>query len=174
MLVSIIYIYIIYIYIHIHIHTHIYICMYIFSISSFSNKFRTLLRKAQHMMLDLTWSHGRLLEQLLEMGCLRMRPQAASVFAVEVQSLQQQLLEIRGLLKSSWWECFDLGAAGQSRLMLLQMCHNLDFLIGWLESMVMAVQHAKLSNPAYEPGFLLRNSDYKKGSIVNNMVSLSW
>ena len=65
--------------------------MYIFSISSFSNKFRTLLRKAQHMMLDLTWSHGRLLEQLLEMGCLRMRPQAASVFAVEVQSLQQQL-----------------------------------------------------------------------------------
>ncbi|CAE7336161.1 unnamed protein product [Symbiodinium sp. KB8] len=105
------------------------------------------LRKAQHMMLDLTWSHGRLLEQLLEMGCLRMRPQAASVFAVEVQSLQQQLLEIRGLLKSSWWECFDLGAAGQSRLMLLEMCRNLDFLIGWLESMVMAVQHAKLSNP---------------------------
>ena len=34
---------------------------------------------------------GRLLEQLMELGCFRMQPQAASVFAVEVQNLQQQL-----------------------------------------------------------------------------------
>lgn len=41
-------------------------------------------------------------------------------------------------------ECFDLGAAGQSRLMLLEMCGSIDFLNDWLESMVMAVQHANL------------------------------
>lgn len=41
-------------------------------------------------------------------------------------------------------ECFDLGAAGQSRLMLLEMCRSIDFLNDWLESMVMAVQHANL------------------------------
>ena len=34
---------------------------------------------------------GRLLEQLMELGCFRMQPQAASVFALEVQNLQQQL-----------------------------------------------------------------------------------
>ncbi|CAE7351802.1 unnamed protein product [Symbiodinium natans] len=101
------------------------------------------LTKAQTMMLELTWSHGRLLEELLEMGCLRMRPQTATVFAVEVHNFQQQLEEIRSLLRSSWWECFDLGVAGQSRLMLIEMCRNVDFLTGWLESMVMAVQHAK-------------------------------
>lgn len=101
------------------------------------------LNKAQDLMIDLAWSHGRLLEQLLEMGCFRMQPQAASVFAVEVQNLQQQLEEIRSLLSISWWECFDLGAAGQSRLMLLEICRSVDFLNDWLEAMVMAVQHAK-------------------------------
>ena len=40
-------------------------------------------------------------------------------------------------------ECFDLGAAGQSRLMLLEMCRSVDFLNDWVEAMVMAVQHAK-------------------------------
>ena len=55
-------------------------------------------------MLDLTWSHGRLLEQLVELGALKMRPQAASVFAVEVQNLQHDLDEIRELLNNSWWE----------------------------------------------------------------------
>ena len=34
----------------------------------------------------------RILEQLLEMGCFRMQPQAAAVFAVEVQNLQKQLV----------------------------------------------------------------------------------
>ena len=42
-------------------------------------------------MVELAWSHGRLLEQLLEMGFCRMQPQAAAVFVVEVQNLQQQL-----------------------------------------------------------------------------------
>ena len=55
-------------------------------------------------MVDLSWSHGRLLQQLVEMGALKMRPQAASVFAVEVQHLQEDLEEIRELLKNSWWE----------------------------------------------------------------------
>ena len=55
-------------------------------------------------MVDLSWSHGRLLQQLVEMGALKMRPQAASVFAVEVQHLQQDLEEIRELLKNSWWD----------------------------------------------------------------------
>lgn len=54
-------------------------------------------------MLQLTWSHGRLLEQLVEMGAL-IRPQAASVFAAEVQKLQQDLDQIKELLKDSWWE----------------------------------------------------------------------
>ena len=27
-------------------------------------------------MVDLSWSHGRLLQQLVEMGALKMRPQA--------------------------------------------------------------------------------------------------
>ena len=54
-------------------------------------------------MLQLTWSHGRLLEQLVEMGAL-IRPQAASVFAAEVQKLQQDLDQIKELLKNSWWE----------------------------------------------------------------------
>jgi len=58
----------------------------------------------QDLMVDLSWSHGRLLQQLVEMGALKMRPQAASVFAVEVQHLQQDLEEIRELLKNSWWE----------------------------------------------------------------------
>lgn len=106
------------------------------------------LNKAQDSMIDLVWSHGRILEQLLEMGCFRMQPQAAAVFAVEVENLQRQLVEIRSLLDTGWWECFDLGAAGQSRLMLLEMCRSIDFLNDWLESMVMAVQHANLDKEA--------------------------
>jgi len=106
------------------------------------------LNKAQDSMINLVWSHGRILEQLLEMGCFRMQPQAAAVFAVEMENLQKQLVEIRSLLDTSWWECFDLGAAGQSRLMLLEMCGSIDFLNDWLESMVMAVQHANLDKEA--------------------------
>ena len=34
----------------------------------------------------------RILEQLLEMGCFRMQPQAAAVFAVEMENLQKQLV----------------------------------------------------------------------------------
>ena len=65
-------------------------------------------------------------------------------------SLVQTSKKSRGFSLStrSFWsktqECFDLGAAGQSRLMLLEMCGSIDFLNDWLESMVMAVQHANL------------------------------
>ncbi|CAK9019806.1 unnamed protein product [Durusdinium trenchii] len=103
------------------------------------------LSKAQDMLLDLTWSHGRLTQQLLERGCLSMGPQAAVVFSVEVQGLQNQLTEIKSLLDTSWWECFDLGASGRARLMMIEICRSLDLINDWLESMVMAVQHSKLA-----------------------------
>ena len=51
-----------------------------------------------------------------------------------------------------------MGAAGQSRLMLLEMCKSVDFLNDWVEAMVMAVPHAKGGKdptPGGMPGWML-------------------
>ena len=100
------------------------------------------LGRAQHMLLDVVWCHGRLLEQLLDLGGPHMQEHTVVVFAQEVQGLQEQLRDIKNLLENSWWECFDLGRAGQARAMMLDLCSSLEVLNDWLEAMVMAVQHS--------------------------------
>ncbi|CAJ1367617.1 unnamed protein product [Effrenium voratum] len=99
------------------------------------------LDRAQDIVLDIAWTHGRLLERLIHLGGAQMHNQAAVVFGAEVKCLQQNVQEAKGLLATAWWECFDLGVAGRSRALLLELCKSLDFLNDWIEFMVMAVQH---------------------------------
>lgn len=98
------------------------------------------LSRAQKMILEVVWCHGRLLEQLLNHGGTHMQEHTAVVFAEEVRGLHEQLGEIKNLLNSSWWECFDLGCAGRSRQLMSHLCDCLEVLNDWLEAMVMAVQ----------------------------------
>ena len=69
--------------------------------------------RTQNMLLDVVWCHGRLLEQLLDLGGAHMQEHTVVVFAEEVRGLQEQLQEIKRLLDNSWWECFGLGMAGR-------------------------------------------------------------
>ena len=91
------------------------------------------------------------------------------VYTQSIHTLDVSGYQVEGS-KSSWlWEkgckvkwptpkeCFDLGVAGRSRLMLLEMCRNIDFLNDWLESMVMAVQHATVGGDNCNPPNILDN-----------------
>ena len=100
------------------------------------------LKMAQDTTLEVAWSQGKLIEHLVALRGVNMDSQTSVVFAAEVRGLHQQILKAKALLENSWWECFGLGKAGQSRQMLTQICDAFDIFNDWLEAIIMSVQHS--------------------------------
>ena len=105
------------------------------------------LKMAQDATLEVAWSQGQLIEHLVNLRGVNMASQTSVVFAAEVRGLHQQILKARAMLDNCWWECFGLGRAGQSRLMLIRMCDAFGIFNDWLEAMIMSVQHSDVVAP---------------------------
>lgn len=101
------------------------------------------LKLAQDVVLQVAWSQGRLIEQLVNLRGVNMDSQTSVVFAAEVRALHQQIMKAKASLENSWWECFGWGRAGRSSSMLVQICDAFDILNDWLEAIIMSVQHSE-------------------------------
>jgi len=91
------------------------------------------LTMARDMVMDLTWSHGKLLEQLIEHGVADVGAQESLSFSKEVREFRKQMEKLEEYLANSWWEAFDMGRSGRSRLRLTKLSSLLRELNDWLE-----------------------------------------
>lgn len=91
------------------------------------------LKMARDTALELTWSHGKMLEQLIEHGVADVGSQESVAFSKEVHEFRARMEKLEEYLANSWWESFDMGRSGRSRLRLIKFSHLLLELNDWLE-----------------------------------------
>jgi len=98
------------------------------------------LGKAQDLALETAWTHGRLLQHVLEHSIAKGGRQETSTFGAEVKKLREHVKQMEPHLANSWWECFDLGIAGRSKARLSKLCTALEVLTDWAEASILAVE----------------------------------
>lgn len=91
------------------------------------------LTMARDTVLELTWSHGKILQQLIEHGIADVGSQESLSFSKEVREFRTRMEKLEEYLANSWWESFDMGRSGRSRLRLIKLSQLLLELNDWLE-----------------------------------------
>eukprot|EP00930_Biecheleria_cincta_P034772 TRINITY_DN23988_c0_g1_i1.p1 TRINITY_DN23988_c0_g1~~TRINITY_DN23988_c0_g1_i1.p1 ORF type:complete len:961 (+),score=134.33 TRINITY_DN23988_c0_g1_i1:67-2949(+) len=110
------------------------------------------LKMARDTVLDLTWSHGRLLEELIEHGAADVGSQESLSFSNEVREFRKQIEKLEEYLANSWWESFDMGRSGRSRLRLSKLSYLMRELNDWLEYCTAAAEQLDHNSPNSSDG----------------------
>lgn len=100
------------------------------------------LNKAQDVVLPMTWEMGCLWERMLMHYADSHAPERARSFAVELTEFRKQRETLDQLLRTAWWECFDLGRTGRVRRGLMRLNLKLRRLSDWLEGALSSVKAA--------------------------------